>query len=238
MTHDNNSLKTICADKLRVRTYIKEKLKLKDYQLFVPILGIYNKAEDIDFSKLPNKFVLKCNHGSGFNVVCEDKNKLDKKKAMTLLNTWMKRDYSRVHGEMHYSGIEHKIFCEQYLEKNSFNDYKFWCFDGDPKFFTVNGDVSVKNYPITFYGLDGKLLKYSRKDHPSSKKQMEFNKAMLSKMIAYAEILSKDFKHARIDFIVTKDRFYFGEITFISNCGNIDFEDPKDDIEVGNFLKI
>ena len=91
---------------------------------------------------------------------------------------------------------------------------------------------------MTFFNIYGKLLKYSRKDHPSTKKQMEFNKAMLSKMIAYAEVLSKDFKHVRVDFIVTKDRFYFGEMTFVSNCGNIDFEDPKDDVEVGNFLKI
>lgn len=238
MAHDNTALKTICADKLKVRIYIKNKLKLKDNSLFVPILGIYDKASDIDFYKLPDKFVLKCNHGSGFNIVCTDKSKLDKKKVIESLDKWMAEDYSTRHGELHYHGIEHKIFCEPYLDRSAFSDYKFWCFDGDPKFFTVNGDVSIARYPMTFFDITGKLLKYSRKDHPSSRKQMEFNKEMLSKMLAYSEILSKDFKHARIDFIVTKDRFYFGEITFISNCGNIDFEDPKDDIEVGNFLKI
>ena len=238
MEHDNNALKTICADKLKVRTYIKNKLKLKDDSMFVPILAIYDKASDIDFDKLPDKFVLKCNHGSGFNIVCTDKSKLDKKKAIESLNKWMAEDYSTRHGELHYHGIEHKIFCEPYLDRSNFLDYKFWCFHGDPKFFTVNSDVSVKRYPITFYGIDGKLLKYSRKDHPSTKKQMEFNKAMLSKMIAYSEILSKDFKHVRVDFLVIEDKFYFGEMTFISNCSNIDFEDPKDDVEVGNFLKI
>lgn len=237
MANDNNDLKSYCADKLKSRLYIREKLGLADYNMFVPILGIYDKAKDIDFDALPDRFVLKCNHGSGYIIVCHDKKSFDRKAAIEYLDKCMKEDYSTRHGEVFYSKIQRKIFCEQYLD--GIYDYKYWCFNGQPKFFTTNSNVFIKkNYPITFYDIDGKLLKYSRKDHKSSKEQISFNKDMISKMAQYAKVLSKDFKFARIDFIVTKDRFYFGEITFIPNCGNIDFEDPSDDVTVGNMLKL
>lgn len=108
----NSPLKVQCADKIRVHDYIKQK-GLEKY--VVPILGVWSNADEIDFDKLPMQFVLKCNHGCGYNIIVTNKQNLDIKKTIEKLNKWLKEDYGKLHNEYHYSKIEPKILAEKYL---------------------------------------------------------------------------------------------------------------------------
>ena len=115
--YEPDTLKCDCADKVKVHEYCKEKLG-KD--LCIPILKVYNSAKEIKFDELPDKFVLKCNHGSGMNIVVRDKSKLDKKDAIEKLNKWMSRDFAFQNGfEAHYHDIKKKIFAEKYMKKGT-----------------------------------------------------------------------------------------------------------------------
>ena len=104
------------------------------------MIGVYDNANDIDFEKLPNRFVLKCNHAAGYNVICKDKSNLDIDKTRKKLNKWLKRDYWAMYSELQYKNIERKIVCEKFLDSNDGNailDYKVYCFDGIPKFVMI-----------------------------------------------------------------------------------------------------
>ena len=125
-----DNLMTKCADKYAVREYI-EKKGYKD--ILIPILGVYDNANEINFDKLPNKFVMKTTNGSHTNLFCENKSKLNKEHAKDKLNKWLNRDTISPGREWAYHGIKPKIICEEYLEKDNNNDlidYKFFCFNG------------------------------------------------------------------------------------------------------------
>ena len=130
--YDTNPLKVKCADKIKIHDYCKDVL---GEDICVPIIKVYNNVSEINWDELPNQFVMKCNHGSGMNIICTDKSKLNKVDAINKLNRWMKDDFAFRNGfEAHYHDIQHKIFVEEY--KNDGNkdliDYKFLCFNGNP----------------------------------------------------------------------------------------------------------
>lgn len=134
--HDfpQNKLVIQGADKYLVRQYVEEK-NLGD--ILVPLLGEWDSAEKINWDQLPDKFVLKCNHGCAYNILCFDKNKFDKKNAIKQLNKWMKEDFGAFNIETHYSQIKPHITCEKYLGK-CIIDYKFFGFNGEPKYICIN----------------------------------------------------------------------------------------------------
>lgn len=133
--YDSTFLKTYCADKLLVREYVEDKLGV---DLSIPVIGVYDKFEDIDFSKLPKNYVIKCNHGSGMNIIVKD-GKVNKADVKQKLDKWMCTDYLHLL-EFHYKPIKKKIFIEEYKDngEQGLIDYKFWCFNGQPKFYGVN----------------------------------------------------------------------------------------------------
>src|SRR4030042_6813275 len=137
MLNWRHPLKTKCADKYGMREYATE----KGYGHLLPeLLGVYEKSKDIDFDVLPDRFVLKCTHGCGFNIFCEDKSSLDKAETGRLLDRWLKIDYSGKYGEIHYSGIRPLIICEPFLLDSIRSlplDYKIHCFNGKAYFTTV-----------------------------------------------------------------------------------------------------
>jgi hypothetical protein len=136
--YDADPLKSDCADKLKVKDYAK---KISGVDLGVPTIAVWDKAEDIDFDKLPDKFVLKCNHGSGMNIIVRDKSQINESDVRNRLNAWMNDDFAFRNGfESHYHWIERKIFSEEMLGEGlgELIDYKFWCFNGEPKFWTIN----------------------------------------------------------------------------------------------------
>ena len=119
---------------------------------------IYNNVDDITFDDLPEQFVIKCNHGSGMNIIVKNKSLLDIKSTKKKLSTWMNTDFAFQNGfEMHYHNIERKIFIEEYksdeAQKESLYDYKFWCFNGEPKLYTINdghGHGDIMYYKISY----------------------------------------------------------------------------------------
>ena len=235
--YDSTPLKTKCADKIRLREYCKEKIG-KD--ICVPIIKIYNSTKDIIWDELPNQFVLKCNHGSGMNIIVKDKAKLNIKEAERKLNDFMNVNFAfKVAYEMHYNDIEHKIFAEQYIEdekqQTSLLDYKFWCFNGIPKFLTVNDGHGHGN--MKFLNMDFEILDMERTDFKTMEQNID-KPYTFSKMVEYATILSKDFKFVRADFYEVNKQLFLGELTFIPGAALFKYKNPTTNKMVGDMLDI
>lgn len=228
--YDCNLLKTKCADKIKIHEYCKEKLG-KD--MCVPIMKIYNKVLDINWNDLPNQFVIKCNHGSGMNIICKDKTKFNKEKCVQNLTRWMNDDFAFRNGfEAHYHDIPHKILVEKMIGEGNLMDYKFWCFNGDPKLYTINdghGHGHIIYYDMNdkeqnFYGID--II-------PNYKKPCHFEE-----MVYIAKKLSKDFYFVRVDFYEVDGEIFLGEMTFTPGECAFKYKKREDEIEVGKLLKL
>lgn len=232
--YPNNDLVINCTDKYAVREYIKE----KGYEdKLVPLLGVWNNAEKINWHDLPEKFILKCNHGCAYNLICDNKEKFDKDKAVKKLNTWLKEDFGAFNIELHYSKIkEHKIICEEYLGENLV-DYKFFCFNGIPKYLYVSSDLMHdRQAKIGFFNLDGTKMKLERNDYAKIDK-IEFPK-FYNEMLEMTKKLCKDFYFVRVDFFVTKNKYYFAELTFTPSACMMPFNPKEMDLEWGEMLNI
>lgn len=214
-----NPIITLCSDKYKVREFLEQKgcgdILNEQY-------GVYDDANDIDFDKLPQKFVLKCNHGSRMNIIVEDKNSLNLEDTRKTLNTWLKFQYGRG-TEWQYKTIKPKILTEKYLESKDGKmiEYQIFCFNGKPMFFLVRNDLrksSIDKQSIEYavsYTMDWERV-YMRKDEEKYKLKLP-KPANYSKMIAYATRLSEGFPQVRVDFYEIDDKLVFGELTFSSN---------------------
>jgi hypothetical protein len=205
-------------------------------------LGVYEISDEIDLNTLPERFALKCTHGCGFNIICYNKNELDWKKEKKKLDRWMKIDFSKVFGEIHYRSMKHRIICENFIDddKNTLPiDYKVYCFHGKAFCTMVCSERGTKNgTSFTFY--DRKWLKML----PFSKKNLHSLKHVFIKPIAYeemisaAEVLSKPFPFVRMDFYNIGEKVVLGEMTFTpGGCIDSDFTDLAQ-YELGRLIKL
>jgi len=235
--YDSNFLKTYCADKLLVREYVKEKIG-KD--LFLPVLGVYNKFEEIDFSKLPKNYVIKCNHGSGMNIIVKE-GKVNKQDVKQKLDSWMKTDYLHLY-EFFYKPIHKKIFIEQYQEnigKNSLTDYKFLCYNGEIKYLQVINGRFTNNLHFNYYTPDFKpMTEVSWNLHPARYDLPDNMPNSFEEMKEISDVLCKDFKCVRVDFYEIENRPYLSELTFIPAGGYIKYKNKNTDLELGKLLII
>jgi hypothetical protein len=235
--YDSTPLKTKLADKYLVREWIKEKI---GEEYLIPLLGVWDKFEDIDFTSLPTQFVLKCNHGCGYNIIVKDKSKLNLEDAKQKIDKWMAEDYAFKGGfELHYSAIPHKIIAEKYLENagGDLQDYKFLCFDGEPKYVWVDKDRYTE-HKRNLYDLDWNLILDKKintnyKTFPSCEKPKNYNK-----MLEFAKLLSKGFPVVRVDFYEYDGKLYFGEMTFTSSSGYEKYEPKEFALECGDMIKL
>ena len=187
----NDRLVHQCADKYRVREYVKE---CGFSEILNPLVGVYRNPNEVDFSNLPNSFVLKWSFGAGMNLVCRDKNTLNWKEEKKRLKKWMKIRYHLPYAELQYKNKEKYLICEQYLgnpqSTESLIDYKFYCFSGIPKCILVmvgrNKDLHATFYSPEWNRIEG-LKKYE-----SIHKELERPKG-LSLMLEAAKILSRTF---------------------------------------------
>lgn len=231
--HYQNALMTQCADKYSVREYIK----LKGYEhILVPLYGVYSKAEDIDFEKLPDKFVLKTTNGSHTNILCEDKSTLDIESTKMQLNKWLNMKAEKAGREWAYYDIEPRIVCEQYLEKDKNNDlvdYKFFCFNGKPYCLYVIIERFLKNgIKLGIFDLNFKQMNFRRSDIPVIAINVEKPKNF-DEMISIANDLSKDFPHVRVDLYNVDGHIFFGELTFYDSSGYKGFISDEFDFILG-----
>ena len=186
-------------------------------------------------NKLPNQFVLKTNHASGFNIIVEDKKEFNLAKAKTFLKKWMKIDYGVIGAEFHYSFINKKIFAEEYIGK-TLKNYKFLCYNGKPKYVYVSIKEGRQKYR-NFYDMKWKFIPFYclSKPHP----KYHYPKPKLFKLMKkYAIILSKDFKFVRVDLYELENEIRLGELTFIPMNSFFYCKNKKQEIELGKDIII
>lgn len=227
-TYYKNSLVTKCADKVRVREYV-EKCGCKE--ILIDCIGIYKNAGEIPWEKLPQQFVLKCNHGASYNIICTDKSKLDIKKADEKLSRWLKIDYSLFYAEMQYHDIKPCIICEKYLKpvKGELpDDYKVYCFHGKAECIMVCRERENGSTKFYFFDPEWNWLKWDVHTTVEFENDIKCPEC-LRELLEYAEKLSKNFPFVRVDFYVLEDKIYFGEMTFTPyGCTDPDYT------EIGN----
>ena len=234
--YNRNPEYTEMVDKYEVRNYIENKI---GKQYLIPLVGVYDNFNDIDFDKLPNQFVIKCTHDSGGLVICKDKNTLNMKAAKKKINKFMKRNYYKVHREWPYKNVKPRIVIEKYIEnkdKSDLLEYNIFCFNGIPKLVSVCYGDKEKNRFNDFYDSDFNKLDLKCIYNASN---VIFDKPkQFDKMKEIASILSKNIPHLRVDFYLCNNKIYLGELTFFHFAGFTKFE-PKDyEITLVNYLKL
>lgn len=207
------------VDKSQVREYVANKIG-KEY--LIPIVGEWNNGNDIKWESLPDKFVLKCTHDSGSLVISTDKSKLNKEKAINKLNKALSYNYYYSGREWPYKYVEPKIIGEEFLEVQEgkeLQDYRFFCFEGDPKFITVDTNINDKEKTRrNLYDLDWNLLD-AEITYPRDVNSNIVKPDNLEEMIKISRKLSKGIPHVRIDLYNLEGKVYFGEITFYHQSG-------------------
>lgn len=235
--YSRDPLYTTLVDKYAVKEYVANVIG-EDY--IIPTIGVYEKFDDIDFSTLPDKFVIKCTHDSGGVVVCKDKSKLDVAIAREKISKCLKRNFYYIGREWPYKNVKPRIIIEEFMEddKNEdLNDYKFMCFNGKVKCSFVCSDRRSKDgLKVTFFDLDWNKMPFQR-HYPTSKKEIP-KPVNYDKMIQLSEKLAKDLPFARVDFYEVNGKVYFGEITFFPGNGTEEFTPEEWDYTMGSWINL
>lgn len=227
--NDRDPQYSIVVDKYTVRKYISETI---GEEYLIPLIGVWDKFDEIDFSKLPEKFVIKCNHDSGGIVICTDKSKLNIDKARKIINKSLKRQFYYVGREWQYKNIQPKIICEKFIGENDIPpaDYKISCFNGvvDNIMICLNRFSKNGNKADYFYfDKEWDFIPYNKNDKSLKEVPKIKRPDNLDEMISIAEVLAKEYYYARIDLYNDNGKIYFGEITLCPNSGfdaDISFE--------------
>lgn len=236
--YDRNPLYTKLVDKYKVREYISEKIG-EDY--LIPLLGVWDDPEEIDFDSLPNKFVLKCNHNSGLGMcICTDKSKIDIKKVKNELKSGLAQNYYLNGREWPYKNVSRKIICEKYMTDETgknLRDYKFYCFDGKPKIVGIyqdrNSDKETTGdfFDMNFEWVDLRFGMPNALNKPQKPQKFQ-------EMIKIAEILSEGMPEVRVDLYISNNKIYFGELTFFDGGGFDKIEPLEWDYKLGSWIKL
>lgn len=234
--HDRNEEYTKLVDKYEVKEYIASIIG-EDY--IIPTLGVWNHFDDIDFEKLPNQFVLKCTHDSEGLVIVKDKNKLDKVAAKEKIEAALKQNFYYIGREWPYKNVKPRIIAEKYMEDHvdgELRDYKFFCFDGQPKAMFIASDRASDHVKFDYFDLEFNHLDIKQK-YPHAQNTLR-KPETFDKMIEFSKILSKGFPHVRVDFYEVDGRLYFGELTFYHFSGFMPFEPSKWDKTFGDWIHL
>ena len=215
MLYWRHPLKTQCGDKYTMRSYVQQ----HGWGHILPeLLGVYENSREIDFEVLPEKFVLKCTHGCGFNIICKDKAALDRSETTRKLDSWMAMDISRIAGEVHYASMKSRIICEEFLYDLVGElpwDYKVYCFGGKAHCTLVCQERDeLDDRPVfDFYDREWKTkLPYSKSSMLADRNIPKPDAH--EEIIGAAEALSKPFPFVRMDFYSIQGRAVLGEMTF------------------------
>ena len=236
--HDHNPLYSTMVDKYRVKEYVAQKLGA---EYVVPLLGVWDRAEDIDWDCLPQRFVLKCTHDSSGLVICKDKSKLDRRKTVKKLGKALKVNYFNKSREWPYKNVQRKIIAEQFLEDThggDLADYKIHCFNGVPKVILVCKDRFTEHgLTEDFFSDKWEHLDVKRPHHPQAGHDID-TPAELQEMLRCASELAKDIPFVRVDFYTANNKVYFGELTFFPAGGMVKFEPEEWDYKLGSWTKL
>ncbi|MGM9774605.1 MAG: ATP-grasp fold amidoligase family protein [Candidatus Egerieousia sp.] len=231
------------VDKYDAKKFIEEKVG-KEY--VIPTIGLWDNFEDIDFDKLPNEFIIKNTHDSGTYFICKDKSAcniddLKFRARKKLLIDERKHDYYVYSREWPYKGLRHRIIAEPLINDGKgdyLTDYKFYTFNGEPKFFYVTSNRGCTGgLKEDFFDVDGNLMMLNQKGFYNNPKTpiLPIN---LSKMIELSRILAENTYHLRVDFYETNDKMYVGELTFFDGGGFCAFTPEKYNRILGDWIKL
>ncbi len=236
--HSRNPDYIRMVDKYEVKQYIKE--KIADINV-IPTIGIWNSVEEIEIESLPDKFVIKCTHDSGSTIICKDKLKFNWQAAKMILDKSIKFNYYWASREWPYKKVVPRIIAENYIENNTVEqkelvDYKFICFNGQAKIvFVCTQRFTGKKIHVTFFDREWNELPFER-HYPKEQIPLKCHNKY-SEMLQIAEKLSIG-PLVRIDFIVSDQDFYFGEITFYPGGGMEEFTPDKYDELLGEWITL
>lgn len=227
-------------------TKMVDKVAAKDYvsnivgnEYIIPTIGVWNTIEDIDWTSLPNQFVIKAAHDSGGVVICKDKSKLNIPEAIAKLSGAGKKDYTKYNKEYVYHNVPHRFIAEKYMEDESgfeLKDYKIFCFDGVPRFLFVATGRQQHDTRFDFYDTEFNHLPVLN-GHPNAD-VWPTKPENFEKMLEVAGNLSKGMPHVRVDLYNINGKIYFGELTFFHWSGIVPFEPEKWDYRFGEYLTL
>ena len=234
--YDLTPLKTRLADKYLVRDWVKKKI---GEEYLIPLLGVWDSFDEIDFDKLPDQFVLKANHGSGWNIIVKDKATFDKEDARKKFDVWMHTNFAfRAGLELHYMNIPPKIIAEKYIENaEGLKDFRFYCFNGKPLQVWVDIFSGTPEHLRSIFDMNWNLLNM-KCTWPEGGDLLREKPKNFELMKKFAELLSKDFAFVRVDFFEVEGKLYMGEMTFTPMSGTGRFEPKSWDTILGDMLTL
>lgn len=230
-----------CADKYRVREYIKEQ-NLEN--ILVELYGSWDKAENISWKALPDSFVLKLNNGSGREYLwfIPNKSSVNEKVTEKGINSVLRRKHGHGYknGEFHYSKIPPKIVAEEYLKENDrdIKDYKFYCFNGEIAFLSVEQDRWKTEHVREYYDTSFNVHSVKFFDDVKSPVRPFVKPKNFEIMVEVAKLLSKGHPHVRVDLYNINGKIYFGELTFSTQSGYLKWDPLELDFEYGKLIDL
>lgn len=238
--YDRRPEYTMMVDKVKVKDYVASVL---GSEYVIPTLGVWDDPDKIDFDILPDRFVLKCNHNSGLGMyICKDKSRMDVDKVKAELRKGLKQDYYLANREWPYKDVPRRILAEQYIDPapnvQDLPDYKWYCFNGEPKFCQVIQDRNTCE-TIDFYDAEWNHQEFIglAPDVANAKKTQD-KPANLATHLRIARELSKDIPFARIDLYETGNRTFFGEVTLYPAAGFGNFRPDQYNEMIGQMVKL
>lgn len=239
-----NDLMIRCVDKYDVRKYVEDKGLER---ILIPCYGVYNKFEEINIKELPDKFVMKDTLGGGgvSVIIIENKNETDIEQLKGKATQWVETPANYIDDGRewpYYSGKRHRIIIEKLIDSNidrgGLIDYKFFCFNGEVKFLYVLADRVLGNdVALGIFDRHFQQLPVYRTDERKLSKTL-IKPEKFDEMIDVAEILSKNFPHARVDLFFEDNQIYFGEITFFDGSGYMKYEPDDFDEQIGTSFEL
>lgn len=231
--HDRKDIYTTMVDKYEAKKYVGHVIGEK---YVIPTLGVWDHFDDIDFSKLPMSFVLKCTHDSGSVVLVRDKNHWDKDAAKKLLERGLSRNYYWYGREWPYKNVKPRILAEEMVDMNPV-DYKWICLKGEPEVLCMCMDRQKGDLTFNYYDMNFNLLPFEWV-HPNIKTGGVKRPENFDEMKKLAQKLSKGIPEVRVDFYDINGQVYFGELTFYHQSGFAPFSPEEWDLKLGKLLDL
>ncbi|MBR4331684.1 MAG: glycosyl transferase [Clostridia bacterium] len=235
--YDHNPEYTVMVDKYEAKKYVA---KIIGDEYIIPTLGVWTRFDDIDFTQLPDQFVLKCTHDSGGIYICKDKKNFDPQEARKKIESSLKTNYFYEHREWPYKNVKPRIIAEKYMEDRAtqeLRDYKFFAFNGEPKaVFIAKDRLKDEETKFDFFDMDFNHLDFTN-GHPNAPVLPE-KPVNFELMKALAAKLSMNIPHVRVDFYEVNGKVYFGELTFSHWSGIVPFDPEKWDYIFGEWITL
>ena len=231
-----NPLQTNCADKFLVRDYLTN----KGYEsILSKVILVVEQIEDLNIKSLPKKFVIKATHGSGWNLICTDKKKVNWFWWKKIMNIWLHNNIYWPGREWPYKNMKPRLIVEEFMTDKSglLMDYKFFCFNGKAKFIQANKGRDTPNHAQNFYDLEWKILPFGKDLKPRPDITIDAPSCM-QQMIEIAEDLAREFPFVRVDFYEVNGKVIFGELTFYPKSGLPDLTPPEYDEILGSYFEL